>query len=144
MTSLSSADALIDCFNNKNRYVSWRPQTAIQLAADDGNPDTVADPNWMSKNPSPGYPDNPSGYNCFAASMMTAGKAFFRTDNVAFDVKASATITRSYTHFSAYTHDAIEGRILLGFHFRHADVNGAWLGKKVANWVTVHEFGLID
>jgi hypothetical protein len=144
MTSLSSADALIDCWYNKNRYLSWRPQTAIQLADDDGNPDTVADPTWLAKFPNPGYPDNPSGYNCFAASMMTAGKAFFGTDNVAFDLKASATITRSYTRFSGYIHDAIEGRILIGFHFRHADVNGAWLGKKVARWVATHEFGLLD
>ena len=26
----------------------------------------------------------------------------------------------------------IEGRILNGYHFRSADVQGAWLGKKVA------------
>jgi hypothetical protein len=41
-------------------------------------------------------------------------------------------------------HDAIEGRIHIGFHFRHADVNGAWLGRSVANWVASHEFALID
>jgi PAP2 superfamily len=143
MTSLSSADAFIDCWNNKNRYLSWRPQTAIQLAATDGNPYTVPDPNWIAKFPNPGYPDNPSGYNCFAASMMTAGSAFFGTDNVAFQVRNSAS-TRSYTQFSAYVKDAIEGRILIGFHFRHADVNGAWLGKTVATWVAAHEFKLLD
>jgi len=143
MTSLSSADALIGCWNNKNRYLSWRPQTAIQLAATDGNPNTVANPTWLSKFPTPGYPDNPSGYNCFAASMMTAGRAFFGTDNVAFELRNSAS-TRSYTQFSGYVKDAIEGRILIGFHFRHADVNGAWLGKTVAHWVATHEFALLD
>jgi hypothetical protein len=143
MTSLSSADALIDCWFNKNRYVSWRPQTAIQLADTDGNPDTVADPSWLAKFANPGYPDNPSGYNCFAASMMTAGRLFFGTNNVEFHLTAGG-LTRHYSQFSAYIHDAIEGRILIGFHFRHADVNGAWLGKKVARWVASHEFGLID
>ena len=143
MTSLSSADALIGCFNNKNRYLSWRPQTAIQLAATDGNPNTVANPGWLSKFPTPGYPDNPSGYNCFAAAMMTAGRAFFGTDSVAFELRTTAS-TRPYTRFTGYMTDAIEGRILIGFHFRHADVNGAWLGKTVATWVAAHEFKLLD
>jgi hypothetical protein len=142
MTSLSSADALISCWNNKNVYLSWRPQTAIRLADTDGNPDTVADPSWSSLFPTPGYPDNPSGYNCFAASMMHAGKAFFGTDQVAFELKGPAA-TRSYDRFTDYVRDAIDGRILIGFHFRHADVNGAWIGKKAAQWVDKHEFAPI-
>jgi hypothetical protein len=142
MTSLSSADALISCWNNKNFFLSWRPQTAIRLADTDGNPDTVADPSWSSLFPTPGYPDNPSGYNCFAASMMHAGRAFFGTDKVAFELKGPAA-TRSYHRFSDYVRDAINGRILIGFHFRHADVNGAWIGKKAAQWVDRHEFAPI-
>ena len=41
MTSLSSADAFIGCWYNKHLYNFWRPQTAIQEAATDGNPNTV-------------------------------------------------------------------------------------------------------
>ena len=90
MTSMSSADALIDCFNKKDFYNFWRPQTAIQEAATDGNPNTAADTTWESKFPTPGYPDMPSGYNCYTAAMMNAGKAFFGTDNVSFDVTNSS------------------------------------------------------
>jgi len=140
MTSLSSADALISCWNNKHLYLFWRPQTAIQEAATDGNRRTVADPAWESKFPTPGYPDWPSGYNCFAAGMMHAGKAFFGTDKVAFDI-VNATATRSYTRFTGYVLDAIEGRILTGFHFRSADELGASIGEKTARWVARHEFG---
>jgi len=139
MTSLSSADAFIACWNNKQFHHFWRPQTAIQEAADDGNPATEADANWFSLFPTPGYPDSPSGYNCFAAAMMHSGIAFFGTDKVAFDLKGP-TLTRSYTRFTDYVRDAIEGRILTGFHFRHADVQGAWIGKKAAQWVAKHEF----
>ena len=139
MTSLSAADALIGCWNNKDFYEFWRPQTAIQQAATDGNPKTTADTAWESLFPTPGYPDSPSGYNCFAASMMNAGKAFFGTDKVAFDI-TNANATRSYTRFTGYVHDAIDGRILIGFHFRTADEQGAWLGEKTANWVNKHEF----
>ena len=131
MTSLSAADSLISCWNNKDFYEFWRPQTAIQEAATDGNRKTTADPNWMSLFPTPGYPDWPSGYNCFAAGMMNAGKAFFGTDKVAFDI-TNANATRSYTRFTGYIHEAIEGRILIGFHFRSADELGAFIGEKTA------------
>ncbi len=139
MTTFSSADAVIDCFNQKDFYDFWRPQTAIQEAATDGNPNTVADPAWVSLFPTPGYPDMPSGYNCYTASQMNAARAFFGTDNVAFTVTNSFG-PRSYTKFTGYVHDAIEGRILIGLHFRSADEQGAKLGKKVAQWVTKHEF----
>jgi hypothetical protein len=138
MTSFSSADAMISCWDNKNYYLSWRPQTAIREADHDGNPATTADPTWLSQFPTPGYPDNPSGYNCFAAGMMYAGREYFGTDFVSFDLKAPAA-TRSYPRFTDYVRDAIDGRILTGFHFRHADVNGAWIGKKAAQWVSKHE-----
>ena len=139
MTSLSTADSLISCFNNKDFYEFWRPQTAIQEATTDGNRKTTADPAWESLFPTPGYPDWPSGYNCFAAGMMNAGKAFFGTDKVAFDI-TNASATRSYTRFTGYVADAIEGRILTGFHFRSADELGAFIGEKTARWVDRHEF----
>jgi len=51
---------------------------------------------------------------------------------------------RSYPRFTGVIDDAIEGRILIGFHFRSADVQGAWLGKKAAQWVDKHYFGPVD
>ena len=138
MTALSSADAFIACFNNKDYYSFWRPQTAIRLAAEDGNPATIADATWTSQFPTPGYPDMPSGYNCFAGAMMQAGRSFFGTDFVSFDLVGPTT--RHYVRFTDYVRDAIDGRILTGFHFRSADVAGAWVGKKAAQWVAKHEF----
>ena len=143
MSSMSGADALIACWNNKNFYHFWRPQTAIQLAADDGNPATEADASWLSLFPTPGYPDSPSGYNCFAAASMHSAIAFFGTDKIAFELKGPV-LTRSYSRFTGYIRDAIEGRILTGFHFRTADVDGAWIGKKAAQWLAKHEFGPVD
>ena len=78
MTSLSAADSMISCWKNKDSYEFWRPQTAIQEAATDGNRWTTADPAWMSLFPTPGYPDWPSGYNCFAAGMMNARQGVLR------------------------------------------------------------------
>jgi hypothetical protein len=146
---MASADALIDCFYNKGHYLFWRPQTAIREAANDGNPATVADPAWLSLFPSPGYPDEPSGYNCFTAGTFHAAKAFFGTDRISFDLTSPGTgtgtpITRHYTRFTGVVDDTINGRIYTGFHFRSADVHGAWIGKKAAQWGAKQFFGPAD
>jgi hypothetical protein len=155
-TSFASADALIACWNDKQYWLSWRPQTAIHEAVSDGNPATVADPNWKSLFPTPGYPDQPSGYNCYTQGVWYSARLFFGTDKMHFQLTspgapAGPTVpvpvpasTRTYTRFSDVTRDTIEGRILTGCHFRTADVAGAWIGKKVAQWVDKHEFQPID
>jgi hypothetical protein len=155
-TSFASADALIACWNDKQYWLSWRPQTAIHEAVSDGNPATVAAPNWKSLFPTPGYPDQPSGYNCYTQGVWYSARLFFGTDKMHFQLTspgapAGPTVpvpvpasTRTYTRFSDVTRDTIEGRILTGFHFRTADVAGAWIGKKVAQWVDKHEFQPID
>ncbi len=158
MTSMASADALIACFDDKDHWDFWRPQTAIREAATDGNPLTRADSSWLSLFATPGYPDQSSGYNCYTAGVWQSARAFFGTDRMAFQltspgVAANATAgnpvgvagsTRNYTRFSGVIRDTIEGRILTGFHFRTADVAGAWIGKKVAQWVDKHYFEPID
>ena len=158
MTSFSSADALIACFNNKDHWNFWRPQTAIREAANDGNPGTSPDATWLSLFATPGYSDEPSGYNCYTAGLWQSARAFFGTDKMSFrltspGVAANPTAgnpvgvagsTRSYTRFTGVIHDTIEGRILTGFHFRTADVNGAWLGEQVAQWVDDQYFEPID
>jgi hypothetical protein len=153
-TSMASADALIGCFNDKAHYLVWRPQTAIREAANDGNPLTSPDPAWLSLFATPGYPDHPSGYNCYTAGVWHSARLFFGTDKVTFTltspgVPANATAgnpvgvagsTRSYHRFTGVIRDTIEGRILTGFHFRTPDVQGAWIGKKAAQWLDKHYF----
>jgi hypothetical protein len=157
-TSMASADALIGCFNNKAFHTAWRPQTAIREAANDGNPATSPDPNWLSLFASPGYPDNPSGYNCYTAGFWYSVRLYFGTDKYAFQLTSPGVpanpaagnpigvpgSTRSYTRFTDVIDDTINGRILNGYHFRSADVQGAWLGKKAAQWLDKNYFAPVD
>jgi hypothetical protein len=142
MTSMSTADSLIACWENKDHWNFWRPQTAIQLADTDGNPATEADPTWTSLGANPGYPDPPSGFNCLVSGAMNAARAYFGTNIMTFDLTSvgATPVTRHYTRFSGPINDAIEGRILIGIHFRRADVQGAWLGQKVARYLSTHYF----
>ena len=154
MTSFAGADALIACWSDKKLWNAWRPQTAIREAAHDGNPLTTPDPDWLSLFATPGYPDEPSGYNCYTGGFWHSARFFFGTDHFSFSltspgVPANPAVgnpvgvpgsTRTFTRFSDVVRDTIEGRILNGFHFRTADEHGAWIGKKTAQWVARHFF----
>jgi hypothetical protein len=145
MSSMSSADAAIGCFDDKARWSFWRPVTAIHETLDDGNPATSPDPAWVPFFAAPPYPDHPSGYNCFTGAMMHAAKAFFETDNITFQLNSPAVATpRTYNQFTAVLPDTINGRLYMGIHFRNPDVQGAQLGQNVANWVAGHYFGPAD
>jgi hypothetical protein len=155
MTSFAGADALISCWANKKLWYAWRPSTAIHEAANDGNPLTEPDPNWTSLFATPGYPDEPSGYNCYTGGFWQSARFFFGTDKFPFSLTSPGVAanpaagnpigvpgsTRSYGRFTDVIDDTINGRILNGFHFRTADVHGAWIGKKVAQWIDKHFFG---
>jgi hypothetical protein len=157
-TSMASADALIGCWYNKKVWSNWRPQTAIREAANDGNPATSPDADWLSLFATPPYPENPSGYNCYTAGLWHSARLFFGTDKVSFQLTSPGVVanplagnpigvpgsTRNYVRFTDVIDDTIDGRILNGFHFRSADVQGAWLGKKAAQWLDKHYFGPVD
>jgi hypothetical protein len=145
LLSVSSADAMIGCWDDKDYWSFWRPITAIHEAENDDNPATTAQADWTPFLPTPPYPDQPSGYNCFTGAMTAAGRHFFGTDRVAISITSPGTgTTRSYTRLSSIVHDTIDARIYLGFHFRTADVDGATLGRRTANYVADHEFERVD
>ena len=157
-TSMAGADALISCWDNKKLWYAWRPATAIHEAANDGNPLTSPDANWTSLFAAPGYPDEPSGYNCYTGGFWQSARDFFGTDKFEFSLTSPGVpanpaagnpigvpgSTRSYARFTDVVDDTINGRILNGFHFRTADVHGAWIGKKVAQWIDKHYFAPVD
>ena len=147
MTSMTGADSLINCWAEKAHWGFWRPTTAIQLADTDGNDATVADGTWASLLAVPPYPDEPSGANCVFGGVMNSAKAFFGSDAAEFDLTspgpAGTTGLGSTRHYSAFTDvidDMIEARIYGGLHFRTADVNGAELGRRVAQFVDANFF----
>ena len=139
MTSMSGADSLINCWAEKAHWGFWRPTTAIQLADTDGNDATEADPAWTALGAVPPYADEPSGANCVYSGVMNSAKAFFGSDAAEFDITGGGS-TRHYSRFTDVIPDVVEARILLGIHFRRADVNGAILGRNVAEFVDANFF----
>jgi hypothetical protein len=145
MAYLTAADSQIACFQDKERWHFWRPQTAIRLADQDGNPATVADPSWTSLLPNPPYPDHPSGHNCVSSSIVESLKDFFGTNQMSFSATHSTLgITRSFTQFSQAIEEIKLARVYAGIHFFTADAQGAALGKQVADFRQEHYFQPIE
>jgi hypothetical protein len=141
MADLAEADAVIACFNEKEAWNRWRPITAIRLADTDGNPATVADPNWTPLLVTPPHPDYTSGHTCSTGATMATLTYFFRSDSIPFCASSVASgSTRCFPSFSAALAEVIEARVWGGIHTRSADVQGAKIGLEVTSFMIDHYF----
>jgi hypothetical protein len=157
MMDLTSGDSQINCWNDKYYWGFWRAMAAIRGADTDGNPGTVADPDWQplfvpTLDPAiagvgpplitPPFPDHPSGHLCYTTSSLSALRAFFGTDEVSFYVTSSRFPgeQRHFDRFSDVISELITARIWAGIHFRTADEQGMQLGRRVARWTRLHYF----
>jgi len=142
LANLATADALITCWDSKTHFAVWRPITAIQEGDADGNPATVGDASWQPLINNPNYPDYTSGANVVTGAMTRTLELFFATDKVAFEVTSAAPQAvqkvRKYSRFSDAARDVVDARILLGIHFRFADLEARTQGRRVADWTFNH------
>ena len=134
---LAGHDAAIAAFDTKYTYNFWRPVTAIRAADTDGNPATVADPDWLSFVVTPPYPDFTCGLTNATGSGFEVLRRFFGTDDVAYTFTA-AGITRSYTSFSQAGAESVDARVFGGMHFRTGCELGLKQGAKSGRFAFQH------
>jgi membrane-associated phospholipid phosphatase len=138
LLNISLADSTIALFEAKYNYRFWRPVTAIQLAGDDGNPNTNPNPNWLplptKTAPDPSYPGAHSTISFAGAEVLK----FFFGDQFTFDVTSESVqgAKRHFTSFSAAAQEAGLSRIYAGQHFRTDHMAGKALGASVAESIT--------
>jgi hypothetical protein len=138
LLQIAEADANIGVLEAKFFYNYWRPLTAIQLAATDGNPDTQASAAWdVLAPPTPPVPDYPSNHATDGGAAAELIKRFFGKDDFTFSTisKTALNITRSFTSLSQAATEVSLSRIYVGYHFRNAVVVGEALGRKIGQQV---------
>ena len=139
LANLAAADAAMAIWESKYFYNFWRPITAIQEGATDGNAKTDGDLAWTPLFATPNYPDYVSGANGLTGAFTGAMRLFFGGDDLNFSVKTTATSAidkeRWFTSIAAAAEEVVDARILMGIHFRAADEEGRELGQRVALWV---------
>ncbi len=141
MVHVAGGDAMIACFEAKYTYWFWRPHQAIPAAETDGNPATDADPGWRPLRTTPNFPEYPSAHACHSSALAETLSTFFGTDRVSLSIDSRITgTTREYARLHDVVKDVDRARVVVGFHFRNSDQEGATLGRAVARYVAAHFF----
>lgn len=152
LVAVAMADAAVVAWDAKYNTVLdlWRPDTAIQQAALDGNALTVADPFWQplsvsygGQRFSPPFPAYVSGHATFAAAHGQMMANYFGTDAMSFTVTTEDPFAvgtpRAYTSFSDAARENGRSRVYLGVHYQFDADMGYVAGTDVAD----HVFGTL-
>jgi hypothetical protein len=136
------ADETIAFFDAKYTYNRWRPVTAIQLADQDGNPATAADPNWLPLLNTANHPSWVSAHGGISGAAAAVLADFFGTDHVGFGLTSEDLkgVTHSFGSFSAAAAEAENSVVWGGGHFRFDVTAGDAQGRAVAGFVDRHFF----
>ena len=151
LLQMSEADGYISSLDTKLHYFTWRPVSAIHLAATDGNPNTTADPDWEIVGfdpggasdhrywPTPPLPDYTSAHATEGGAAAEVIKDFFGSDDFSFSVASTSyPSTRSFTSLSQAARENSLSRIYIGYHFRQAVMVGEQQGKNIGQWIFTH------
>lgn len=152
LVTLAMADAAIVAWDAK--YLTaidlWRPETAIKLAATDGNPATEPDTSWqplsVDRNGvrfSPPFPAYTSGHATFGGAWAGIMKRYFGADNITFTVDSvdpNEMQFRTYTSFTAAANENARSRVYLGVHFQF----DADFGLSSGDAVAAHTFNALS
>jgi hypothetical protein len=143
--NVSLADAAIAAWDAKYTYDTWRPVSAIQDAALDGNDATDADAAWTPLLVTPNHPEYVSGHSTFSRAAAETLRRFFGTDEISFTFAAADApgIVRSFTSLSAAADEAGMSRIYGGIHFSFANISGQATGLAIADFVADNYFGAV-
>jgi uncharacterized protein (TIGR03118 family) len=135
--NVALADEAVAFFDAKYTYNRWRPVTAIQLADQDGNPDTLADPTWLPLNNTANHPSWVSAHGGISGAAAATLATFFGSDNInvsltSEDLKGE---THSFPSFSAAAAEAENSVVWSGNHFRFDVTAGDSQGRSVAQFI---------
>lgn len=136
LLNIGLADAGIACWDSKYTYNFWRPVTAIHSGDNDGNPQTLGEPNWTPLLTTPPFPEYVSGHSTFSGvgSTILAG---LLGDEISFSTSSLGLpgIKRSFESFTDAAEEAGISRIYGGIHFLGANKDGLATGRALGTYV---------
>jgi len=152
------ADGINAALEAKYHFYYWRPETAIRLGDNDGNPSTIGDAAWLpgvtalaNSNPlmnayTPGVPEYPCSFAIDGGAITGILQSLFGSDEISIDF-TSATLPGVTLHYSSIEQavsDNSLSKIYAGWYFRKAVMDGEEQGKQIAEYVFNHSFKQSD
>lgn len=156
MAHTSIADAGITAWDAKFEYDFWRPISGIRRADEDGNPNTVADPDWtplaapggtgpdgeLINDFTPPFPTYISGHASFGGALFQSLENYFGTDEMSFQLTSDEVpgSVRSFERFSDARIENGRSRVFLGIHWDFDDTMAQGTGQLVADYIHANHF----
>jgi len=140
--NIAMADTAFTIWTAKRHYglasteVTWRPITAIPLAATDGNPDTTAEAGWLPLVTTPCHPEYPAGHPSMNGAAATVLLSHF-DDNQTFTLTTGLQ-NRTYTSISHARIDGNNARVWGGMHYPSTVAVSDGVGEAIANYVNLN------
>lgn len=139
LLNMAMVDTNLTIFEAKYYFRLWRPIHAIRLADTDGNPLTMAQPDWTPLIANPPYPEYPSGHQSLSGAAAAVLTAYFGGDFPTHGTSEGLPgVTRSWPSFEAAADEALMARIWAGIHFRSAMSDTRTCARQVAAYVLQH------
>ncbi len=147
------ADGATSMFEAIYHYYHWRPETAIRIA-DDGNPNTISDPNWLpsvliraAPNPlfnfyTPAVPEYPSTFSILGSITGKILQEYFQSDAISVQLTSSVLtgVSIQYNTISNAVRDNSISRIYAGWSFRKSAEDGEIQGRQIAMYALSNYF----
>ncbi len=144
LMNMALADGYVASAHTKYHYAYWRPETAVQLADDDGNAHTAGDPTWMPlAPPTPPVPDYESAHSVAGGVAAEVLRRVLGVDQVRFETCSvtlpepaercggTQEVRRQFSSFSQAAAENGRSRVLVGYHFQNAVTKGLGHGRKI-------------
>ena len=138
--NMSLSDAHITVFESKYYYTTWRPETAIADAENDGNRRTSERAGYKPFVTTPCFPGYPSAHGAGGgAARVVLEHAYGRTthDITLTDARAPG-IVLSYSDLRTITDDVADARVYGGIHFRYDQDAGDRMGTDIGHFNDEH------
>ena len=121
-------------FGDTPTQTTWRPATAIPLAASDGNPATVAEPEWLPLIDTPAHPEYPAGHPSLNGAAATILRRHF--DDAQSVVLATTGLPeRRYSSIAQARRDGNDARVWGGMHYPSTVAISDAQGERIATFI---------
>ena len=137
--NIAMADTAFTIWSAKRYYgaipteVTWRPVTAITLAATDGNPNTDLDADWLPLVLTPSHPEYPAGHPGLNGAAATVLLSHF-SDRQTFTLTTGQT-SQTYSRITQARSDGNNARVWGGMHYPSTVTISSAVGSAIARHV---------